>query len=265
MQSLYARAIGRIHGFGYWRPTREPAGSSHVLDRGSFYSLSLRKVSTPRRVTAIDLDPVPGTRDHLAETLRGTDFLDWSLQTPLRFDRIIGNPPYVALEKLPSPLLSAALSISTPGGGTVGAGANYWYAFFCASLQLLRKDGGLCLVLPASWDYASYASDLRHSLKQSFSRLEIHRARRPLFRDVQEGCIVLVADGFGRKCKDLKRSEYSSAEELIESLVSHRKRIAFRETRKKSGELIGVITMSNSVMLSIFVSGELQETLLFSC
>ena len=233
------------------------------VGQGVFLQSLSKEGIAPRRVTAIDLDPAPGARDHLAKTLRGTDFLDWSLQTPLRFDRIIGNPPYVALEKLPSPLLSTALSISTPGGGTVGAGANYWYAFFCAGLQLLRKDGGLCLVLPASWDYASYASGLRHSLKQSFSRLEIHRTRRPLFKDVQEGCIVLVADGFGEKCKDLKRSEYPSAEKLIESLVSPRKRTTFRGSQKKSRELIRDNYVQLSDVINIRLGGVTGDAAFF--
>lgn len=171
-----------------------------------------------KRITAIDLDLEPNPADSLAKTIRGADFLSWSKTTSHRFDRIIGNPPYVAICKLPKMLRDSAIKISDLEGNNVSAKSNYWHAFFCASLGLLREGGGLCFVLPASWDYADYAAEIRGSFLNQFLRVEIHRSKKPIFNPVQDGCIVVLADGYGNVNQTFKRFEYNSGSELIRSL-----------------------------------------------
>ncbi len=172
----------------------------------------------PRRITAIDLDPEPGPADDLARTVRGTDFLEWSKRTKTRFDRIVGNPPYLAIRKLPPALRSIAAAVTDFDGQTIGLTPNCWYAFFCASLRLLRRGGGVCFVLPAAWDFATYAVKLRNFLNRSFSRIEIHRSARPLFEEVKDGCIVLIADGFGGENGSPIRYDHRSPSKLIDAL-----------------------------------------------
>src|SRR5437660_1609612 len=63
-----------------------------------------------QRVTAIDLDRSQSDSDRLARTARGVDFLEWSRRPKIMFDRIVGNPPYVAIRRLPPELQQMAAS-----------------------------------------------------------------------------------------------------------------------------------------------------------
>jgi adenine-specific DNA-methyltransferase len=148
------------------------------------------------RIRALDVESSPSAVDRNARTLRGQEFLAWSLATRERFTRIVANPPFFALSRAPDLIRSAALQIPVPGGGTVPLGANCWFAFLCACIGLLRQGGSLGFILPAAWDYSDYARELRAVLPDCFGQMEIHRCVRPLFSGVQEGSIVLIARQF---------------------------------------------------------------------
>src|SRR5262249_41069291 len=98
----------------------------------------------PSRIRGLDLQAERRSEDGLAKTLRGREFLDWSIHTEERFDRIIANPPFLALNKMPRAVQTRALEIQIPGTtARVGLGANAWFAFLCASISLLRARGSL--------------------------------------------------------------------------------------------------------------------------
>src|SRR5438874_12459414 len=61
---------------------------------------ALMELNVPAaRIRAIDLDSHSCIHDRLACTLRGIDFLQWSLSSKERFERIVGNPPYLAISQ----------------------------------------------------------------------------------------------------------------------------------------------------------------------
>lgn len=196
------------------------------VGRGVFLHALAEIGVAPHRITAIDLDPERSSADILAKTSRSTDFIAWALQTSHRFNRIISNPPYVALRRLPPILRDVALSVPGPEGKPVGVGSNYWCAFFCASLKLLRPGGGIGFVLPAAWDFTTYAATLRNYVHRHFSRIEIHRTHKPMFAGVQDGCIVILADGYGTANDISLRFEHDTLEALISTLQNCRVRSA---------------------------------------
>ena len=158
---------------------------------------ALRNKGVPKtRIKAIDLERKASPEDGLARTSRGTDFLKWYRLTSERFDRIIGNPPYVSISRLPLALQRAAASVLDLNAKPIGKGANAWYAFVLALLQLLNKGGSLGFLLPSAAEYTDYSRGLRESVGKSFRTLDIYRCRRPLFADVQEGTIVAIARGY---------------------------------------------------------------------
>jgi adenine-specific DNA-methyltransferase len=174
------------------------------------------------RIIALDLDHRVAVGDNMVAVARGVDFITWSGQTPDRFDRIIMNPPYVALSRVAEVLRSAALNVTTLGGGRLGLKANYWYAFVLASLRVLRPEGGLCAVLPAAYDFADYARGLRTLLPRKFRSFATYRCLEPLFGNVHDGSIVLVAHGFSGDAelptRVETRVERRSGEDLIRAL-----------------------------------------------
>jgi adenine-specific DNA-methyltransferase len=170
------------------------------------------------KITAIDLDVQPSPFDHCARTLRQTDFLVWARSVQKRFDRIVGNPPYVNLSRLPAALQQSALNVTNPAGNQLRLNGNSWYAFLCASLNLLKPGGNLAFVLPASLEYADYAAELRASLTSMFKRVEIHRSKKPMFPDVQEGSVVMLAFGYGISGLTVIRREHTDLVDLVTSL-----------------------------------------------
>jgi adenine-specific DNA-methyltransferase len=165
------------------------------------------------RITAIDLDPVPQRADRWANFHRGIDFLKWSGITTQRFDRIVGNPPYVPLDGLPRDERERI----TASSGLRGTG-NLWAAFVVCSLKLLRAEGAFGMVLPAACEYANYAEPLRARLRNSFEALHVCRCSRPIFPDVEEGAVILIGLRYGKPNRLVARHECVDIRTLVESL-----------------------------------------------
>ena len=170
------------------------------------------------RVTAVELANAPARLDALATVLRRTDFVLWSETTAKRFDHIVANPPFVRLSAIAPELQANALRASY-GGLTVTAMANYWLAFVISSLKVLNRGGRLGFILPASFEYADYASRLREWLPAHFARVEVHRSLRPLFSGLSEGAVLLLAIGFRNPPSSAARFVHTSREELITHLI----------------------------------------------
>jgi len=182
---------------------------------GAFVSALSRAGVAPTRVIALDIAPAPESNDDCASTLRGVDFLQWSQTTSSRFDRVVGNPPFIAISKLPEILRTVATSITGPDGTLIPASANYWTAFLAAAIRLLRPNGSIALVLPAAWEYADYAGSFRKCLPHLFREFQVHRCVKPVFNSVQEGSVVIVGRGFRDGSSNTQRYEHPSLASLI--------------------------------------------------
>ncbi|MGJ5038234.1 Eco57I restriction-modification methylase domain-containing protein [Bradyrhizobium sp. HKCCYLRH3059] len=184
------------------------------------------------QIIGLDVDPCERANDRLASVRRGKEFLRWSNRTRLRFDKIVANPPYIALERLDPTIRDEAVNVSLSNEIRVTSNGNAWYAFLCAAIRLLKKDGSLCFLLPAAWDYANYAASLRNSIWRYFTAVDIFRTATPVFRaeNVQEGSIVLVARGRrnenGGGLQRVLRHEIHAIDDLVEALSSNRSRSA---------------------------------------
>lgn len=173
-------------------------------------------------VTAVDLDRRAATGVEATRVITGVDFLKWSRETDLRFTRVIVNPPYVAIRRLSSALGRSARCCRELGGGPVTGNANYWYAFLLQSIHLLDVGGSLGVILPAAWEYANYAACLRRSLGSMFGSVEVHRSREPLFDQVSDGSVVVMARDRGRQPGIQRRFEYRNRKDLIRGLSEAR-------------------------------------------
>jgi adenine-specific DNA-methyltransferase len=192
------------------------------VGKGAFLTALARHGVAARHVVGIDLCGTSEPTDSFATVERGTEFLNWAIETPKRIDRVVANPPYIALSKLPPPIQDAGQRTKAPDGTPVGKGANCWYAFLCASLSLLKKGGGIGFVLPAAFEYANYARSLRASLPALFAQVDVHRCRSTFFDAVEDGSVVLIGRGFGFRPKSFQRYEYATLHELVAGLGAKR-------------------------------------------
>ncbi|HWO25840.1 MAG TPA: hypothetical protein VNO30_44200 [Kofleriaceae bacterium] len=205
------------------RPKRK-ADESRWLEpcvgQGALLSALARSGIPSQQITGVDLAGTPEPTDTLACVRRGVDFLAWSKRTALRFDRVVANPPYLGIRELAGSLLKNALTTTVPIDGTlVPHRANCWYAFLCASISLLREGGHLAFILPAAWEYADYAAPMREGIASLFRTVKTYRSVHPLFSGVQEGSVVLVAEGYGAKEHGpIQRAEYKRADFMLRAI-----------------------------------------------
>jgi len=173
-----------------------------------------------KRIVAVDLDRTYAPADRFARTIRGVDFLRWAEETDLRFDRIVGNPPFLSIKTLPVSLQRTAEAVLDFSDSPIGRGANVWYAFVLASLRVLKKGGSLAFVLPSASEFANYSSAIRSAIGETFGSLELYRCARPLFDDVQEGTVVAVARGYLAPPCLVRRRRFKTKESLLQGLAT---------------------------------------------
>lgn len=183
--------------------------------RGAFIEEISRKGATSEEIVGVDLSRRAARADRLCEAVRGTDFLAWSKLQRNGFDRIIGNPPFIAIERLRDPLRSEAATTSWDPFKNTGLNGNLWLAFLLASLRVLKPHGDLSFVLPAAWGYAEYAAKVRQGLPRYFREFVCHRSKMPLFPTVQDGCYVIQCFGFGEENRITSSHVYEKADDLI--------------------------------------------------
>lgn len=187
---------------------------------GAFIACLRKKGINKDRIVGIDIDPKPGTEDAFATTVRGVDFFRWCSSTEHTFNRIVANPPYVPIRKLHTKLQKSLKTFKAEDDGSFALRSNYWCAFLSASMRILADQGSLAFVLPAAWDYANYASDVKRAIQERFHSVEVHRSQEPLFREVREGCVVLIAKGYHKQPARSLRINHTSGQALIDALVT---------------------------------------------
>ena len=178
-----------------------PSGSwlDPCAGSGRLVSACLRAGVSRQSIVAIDLHKnLPMLEALGVKPILGVDFLHWATQTGRRFDRVIANPPFVSARELDEALLGPALETQARGIHVLPT-ANYWVAFLLAGLRLLKPGGCLAYILPAAWEYANYAGTLRNLCSVSFEELDVHRVAVPMFDEVNDGSVLLVGRGFGKR------------------------------------------------------------------
>jgi adenine-specific DNA-methyltransferase len=201
----------------------EPNRNDYWLDPcigpGAFIAPLRQLGFRKNRIVGIDIDTSVGSEDGGATTIRGVDFFQWCAGTKQRFTKIVANPPYVAIRKLHPTLQQSLRDFGRGEDASFALRSNYWCAFLAASLRVLEQDGSLSFVLPAAWEYALYAERVRQYVLGNFQSVHVHRCLQPLFSNVREGCVVLVALGHKKKPTRTVSVDYATSESLIVSLA----------------------------------------------
>ena len=134
----------------------------------------------------------------LSATIRADDFLKWAvdhLDDPmLRFDAVVGNPPFVRYQYLPEKFQQRAELIFGRLNQQFTKHTNAWVPFVMASLSMLRPGGRLAMVLPAEIIHVTHAQSLRSYLGQECRRLVIIDPEELWFTETLQGAVILLAE-----------------------------------------------------------------------
>lgn len=157
---------------------------------------------------ACELDPDTASRAVAkgavtADRLHVGDFL---AETRLpQVDAVIGNPPYVRVRELSSPLRRSALrAASLAMGSEMDKAGSAWLPFVAKATTHLRDGGRLALVLPLDFTYVRYARPLWEFLGRSYGRLRVLRFRERVFPDILQNVLILLAEGKGQLTDEIE-------------------------------------------------------------
>jgi len=136
------------------------------------------------------------------------DFLQWALDHmndgSVKFDAVVGNPPFVRYQYLPEPFQKRAELIFKELNLPFTKHTNAWVSFILASMSLLRHGGRLAMVVPAEIIHVTHAQSLRSYLGRECRRLVIIDPEELWFSDTLQGAVILLAE---KKHSEIEKGE----------------------------------------------------------
>lgn len=130
--------------------------------------------------------------------VRAEDFLAWAIDNMEdggdRFDAVVGNPPFIRYQFLPTTFQTRAARIFDELDLKFTKHTNAWVPFILASLSLLRPGGRLAMVVPAEIIHVTHAQSLRSYLGKECRRLVIIDPEELWFDGTLQGAVILMAE-----------------------------------------------------------------------
>ncbi len=125
-----------------------------------------------------------------------TDFLQWYLDNSntQNFDAVIGNPPFIRYQYMPSDMQFLAQEIFKKSSLKFSKHTNAWISFIIASIELLSPGGRFGMIIPSEIFNVIYAQELRTYLGRYCSELTIIDPEDLWFEDLLQGVIILFAE-----------------------------------------------------------------------
>lgn len=132
------------------------------------------------------------------------------------FDAVVGNPPFVRLTRLPMDARIRAVETARRAGVAFPLNASVWAPFLVHATQHLRPGGRLAVVAPLELTYARYARPLREYLCRHFGAVRLITFDRPLFPELDQATVVMVARNWGQSTDAVEIVCVDSFAELVE-------------------------------------------------
>jgi adenine-specific DNA-methyltransferase len=156
-------------------------------------------------VTSFELDADEAKKAHsrsldtsIKASVHVRDFLGWSLENlgsgGERFDAVIGNPPFVRYQYLPSEFQEYAARVFQELDCKFTKHTNAWVPFILASISLLRPGGRLAMVVPSEIIHVTHAQSLRTFLGEECRRLVVIDPQEIWFENTLQGAVILLAE-----------------------------------------------------------------------
>lgn len=130
--------------------------------------------------------------------VHASDFLSYAIENldndDLRFDAVVGNPPFVRYQYLPEPFQARAEAVFRELDLPFTKHTNAWVPFILASMAMLRPGGRLAMVVPAEIMHVTHAQSLRSYLGRECRRLVIIDPEELWFDGTLQGAVLLLAE-----------------------------------------------------------------------
>lgn len=150
--------------------------------------------------------------------VRHADFLALPRPAGAPFDVVLGNPPYVRFQRLDAAARLRARQAAAGGGVDLDPLASSWAPFVVHASAFLRPGGRLALVLPSEIGHARYARGVLEHLRRSFAEVTFVLLEASLFPDLDQGTVLLLAEGHARPFRGFYAAGLASMAELADGL-----------------------------------------------
>lgn len=222
--------------------------SLNILEPSVGDGLFLKAIlQTGHKITSVDIDKE--VLKQLSESTNElpqndyffieSDFIEYSLKrTPLSFDLIIGNPPFIKKHDYSENFKSSIESLSSAAEYPKKHLKNAWAAFVVASERLLSKNGVLSFIVPYELMTVSYGQTLQQLIFTRFERVDIYIPDEKAFKDIDQDAVAFVAQ---KKTKTQKGIYIHRVSSLSELNIISTSNIDYQNTSNVSLDLKGFL------------------------
>jgi adenine-specific DNA-methyltransferase len=204
-----------------------------------FLQAFAQRYGSHHELVGVDIDPEAVTKARKllpSATILEADFLLW--QPSELFDIVIGNPPYGIIGEAshyPIHILKERKHIYKQRFQTWRGKFNIYGAFIEHAVRLLRPDGKLVFVVPASWMLLDDFARLRKFLSRE-GHIDVYYVGRP-FRDRNVVAVILVLE---RGKEGLNLYDQGSKEPVVRKEVYRGELIRFETPEALAFEREGI-------------------------
>ncbi len=209
----------------------EPScGDGNILEAAveALLARDTTKADLPDQVYGIEIDAVEAEKAASRFTPLGISrlnnvwvgdffqFCEQQLFSELRFDAVIGNPPFIRYQNFQEDHRTVAFRLMKHAGLRPTRLTNAWVPFLVASTLMLNPAGGrLAMVIPAELLQVGYAAELRRFLTNNFSKLTLFTFRKLVFDDIQQEVVLLLGERNGQNHTGIRTIELNGLDDLI--------------------------------------------------
>lgn len=237
------------------------AAAAVIAERGGVPSTSVYGVELdPEVYEAVSKEMEREAGIQRSNLLRA-DFFDIDIGQISPVDALVGNPPFIRFHSFSGSARTKALARAAGAGVKLSALSSSWAPFLIHGTTLLKHGGRLAMVAPMELAHAGYAMPVLGYLTKSFRELTIATFRTPLFPELSQDVVLLMADGYGQTHRHLGLIELNSATDLARltdvraaaksldpaSLVAGSRRMSTYFLNPKASELYVELASSPSV------------------
>lgn len=130
---------------------------------------------------------------HNSEVINA-DFHRFCLDTNMRFNLVVGNPPFIRYQYYDSEQQKLADAIFRHSKLKRTKLTNAWVTFVVGCSQLLTETGKIGFVLPSELLMVKYAQQLRQFLAKNFNKINIISFENLVFEEIQQEVVLLLCE-----------------------------------------------------------------------
>jgi adenine-specific DNA methylase len=168
---------------------------------GSFLEAAISSPSAPTVVHGVEIDSMEAEKSRLRlgensaeRRVFNMDFLRFNDVAPGKiYDAVVGNPPYIRYQFLPSETQELARELYRRHSLTFTKHLNAWAPFVVDSLDRLAPGGRLGMIVPAELLNVIHSGGLRHFLLTVCSRVLVIDPQELIFDGALQGTVFLLA------------------------------------------------------------------------